>query len=78
MKNKRSKSYEKTLPNKSKFGRFEAELTSRSSQRYMEYCLVNVDCCNYEFYMKLCEAIQPILDELTEEMDELLLGDEDK
>ena len=72
MKNKRSLRHEKKLPNKSTLGNFEAELCSKNNKRFMEYALVHIDCCNYKFYKKLCEAVQPILDELTVEMDEML------
>ena len=72
---KRSRRHERELPKKSNFGNFEAELRSNNHKKFMDYALVHIDCCNYRFYKKLCEAVQPILDELTEEMDKLYEDD---
>ena len=73
---KRSRAYEKTLPVDSNFGNFEAELISKNDSWLQEYAKVHIDCCNYEFYKKLCEAVQPILNELTKEMNKDCDSDE--
>ena len=54
----------------SNFGDFEA--TIKSTEDYLEYASVTIYCCNYKYHNKLIEAVQPILDELKVEMDNLL------
>ena len=60
----------------SNFGNFEA--TIKSSSLHLEYASVRINCCNYEFHKKIIEAVQPILDELTVEMNQLLAEEGDK
>ena len=69
--------YEDKL-NGSNFGNFDATITS--NDRCLEFGSVKINCCNYEFHKKLIEAVQPILDELTVEMNRLLAteGDENE
>ena len=59
----------------SNFGEFNATIESRND--FYHYGKVSIECCNHEFHMKLVKAVQPILDELTVEMNELMNGDTD-
>ena len=54
----------------SNYGSFDAVIKSESD--YLEYACVKINCCNYEYHKKLVEAVQPILNELKIEMDDLL------
>ena len=63
--------------NNSNFGEFNATIESRS--KLYHYAKVSIDCCNHEFHMRLVKAVQPILDELTIEMNELMnVGEDDE
>ena len=57
----------------SNFGEFNATIESRS-QLY-HYAKVSIECCNHEFQIRLVKAVQPILDELTIEMNEIMNED---
>ena len=62
--------------NNSNFGEFNATIESRND--FFTYAKVSIECCNHEFHMKLVKVVQPILDELTVEMNELMNeGDND-
>ena len=45
----------------SKRGEFKGKINSDTGE-YI-FATVNIECIDYEFYTKLCEAVQPILDE---------------
>ena len=59
----------------SNFGDFNATIESRND--FFKYAKVSIECCNYEFHIRLVKAVQPILDELTVEMNELMSDDDE-
>jgi len=59
----------------SNFGEFNATIESRS--KLYHYAKVSIECCNHEYHMRLVKAVQPILDELTVEMNELMNDGDD-
>lgn len=66
--------FEKKLES-SKFGNFDATIKCKSGP--LEYASVRIESFNYEFHVKLIEAIQPILDELKIEMDAIVMQDDE-